>query len=218
MSLKEKIEVELNKVKQMNRTQKISYFKTYYMVPCIVVIVVIALAIWFIADTVFQKKNVSFGVVYNVNISDETETLLTDGYMERYGYDSKKCMTAISRDNLFDGTAQQMDAYSSQMALFAQIAAGEVHYLIVDKSMLDVMQTGGIFASVDEVLSDEMYKNVQDSVVILSDEDGKEYVGAIDLCKLKIVPDCDNGAYLCISVSTPDEQYPDRLVGLLLGK
>lgn len=74
----------------MNKEQKISYIKTYYLGPIVVAIAVLMFIIWFVLETVvFHKEVLLSGCTVNVRISDETKSYLTDGLLEYLGGDSK---------------------------------------------------------------------------------------------------------------------------------
>lgn len=50
------------------------------------------------------------GVAFGVELTEEQKFELTEGYLEYYGYDKKKSSAHVATDNMFEGTAQQMDA------------------------------------------------------------------------------------------------------------
>lgn len=214
--MKEKIEAELNKISEMNKQQKWDYFKSYYMVKCILLFIGLLLFIWFVKDVFFQKKAVNAGCVYGVEISDEEKNALTDGFLEYYNYDKNKYCAYISTDNMFEGTAQQMDANTHEMALFAQIAAGEIYYLILDKDTFYAMKNGGIYMTLDEAFPKGLPKVFSDSTVELTDEESNEtYEVGIDLKKAGILNDGREG-YLVFTVGIPDKEYPGLFLNYLL--
>ena len=74
----------------MNKEQKWEYFKAYYLAKTICVVIAIILLIWFVNDTILQKKVVSAGCVYNVPVSDDAKEALTTGFLDYYHYDKNK--------------------------------------------------------------------------------------------------------------------------------
>ena len=133
MGIREKISKEKAKVSGMNKEQKWEYFKVYYLAKTICVAIGIILLIWFVNDTILQKKVVSAGCVYSVFVSDDAKEALTTGYLEYYHYDLDKYEAFVSTDNMFEDTEQKMDANAQEMALITQASAGEIHYLILDR-------------------------------------------------------------------------------------
>lgn len=214
--MREKIEAEINKISQMNKEQKWDYYKSYYLSWTIVLVIGLALLAWFISDTVFQKKIVNAGCVYGVEISEEEKTALTEGYLNYYKYNPKKYVSYISTDNMFEGTEQQMDANAHEMALFAQIAAGEVYYLILDKENLDMLSKGGIYSSLEDLFPSGLPNEVSDCIVDLVDPDnGKLYPAAIDLKKAGIFNDNREG-YLVFTVGIPNMEYPGMFIEYII--
>jgi len=211
--VRDKYITEKEKISQMNRDQKWDYFKTYYLAKTIVLFVAIVLFIWFVKDTFFQKKIANAGCVYGVEISEEEKVALTEGYLDYYSIDKKKYGAYISTDNMFEDTEQKMDANAHEMALFAQIAAGEIYYLILDKENFEKMSNGGIFASLDEVFADEgLPEEIKDRTVkIIDKESGVEYNAAIDLRGTGLFND-DTEAYLVFTIGIPDKEYPKRFL------
>jgi len=211
-NIKEKLKVEKDKISQMNKDQKWDYFKTYYLVKVIVATIAAVLLVWFVKDTFFQKKIANSGCVYGVEITDEEKKILTEGFLDYYNYDNRKYCAYISTDNMFEGTEQKMDANAQEMALFAQIAAGEIYYLILDEENFDRMSNGGIFASLDEIFEGNLPDEIRDKTVKLIDEaTGEEYNVAIDITDMGIFRDGRKGV-LVFTVGIPDKEYPQRFL------
>lgn len=214
--MKEKITEELNKISNMDKAQKWDYFKTYYLVKTIALVIGLVLLVWFIKDTFLQKKIVNAGCVYGVEISEEERIALTEGYLKYYDINPKKYASYVSTDNMFEGTEQQMDANAHEMALIAQATAGEVFYLILDRENLEMMENSGIILSLDEAFIGEVPKVELDSLVSLKNpETNESYNAAIDLKKAGILKDGREG-YLVFTIGIPDSGYPKRFLDYLI--
>ena len=213
--MKQKIQDELNKISQMTREQKWEYFKSYYLVKTIALVIGLALFVWFIKDTFFQKTPVNSGCVFGVEISDEERYALTEGYLDYYNYNHKKYCAYISTDNMFEGTDQQMDANSHEMALLAQVAAGEIYYFILDEENLNMLSNAGIYSSLDVLFSNGMPRRFENCAVEMNDPDsGEKYDAAIDLKKAGIFNDGREG-YLVFTIGVPDSDYPSDFLNYL---
>lgn len=214
--MKKKITEELNKFSQMNKEQKISYYKSYYLLPTIALLIGLILLLWFIKDTFFQKKAVNSGCVYGVEITEEEKYALTEGYLDYYDYNKKKYCAYLSTDNMFENTEQQMDANAHEMALIAQITAGDIYYLIYDKENLLKMENGGVYASLSDLFSDEALEKMKDSLIELKNpETGESYPAAIDIKKAGMFGGKKDG-YLIFTIGIPDDEYPKRFLEYLL--
>lgn len=214
--MKEKIVTELKKISNMNKGQKWEYFKSYYLVKSVVAVICLLLFVWFVKDVFFQKKVVNAGCVYGIEISEEERLALTDGYLNYYNYNPRKYCAYISTDNMFEGTEQKMDASTHEMALFAQVAAGEIYYFIVDRNNLDMMANGGIYASLDELFPEGLPKEIKQCTIELVDPDTQNlYAAAIDLKKAGVLND-GREAYLVFTVGIPDMEYPEKFLSYLM--
>lgn len=213
MNISEKIKEEYNKIREMDSKKRWDYYKTYYLKATIVAVVCLILFGWFIKDTFFQPEPVCMGCAYGIELSDEQKNVLTNGYMKYYGYNPKKCSAYVATDNMFEGTAQQMDASSHEMALFAQIAAGQIYYLILDEYTLNLFSNGGVYAGLDEVLPANVVDELGDAVYTLTDsETNTKYKAAIDLKKLGfLTEDWQHDGYLVFTIARPDDDFPKRL-------
>lgn len=214
--IKEFIDTELNKVSNMNKEQKWDYFKSYYLAKTVCAVICLVLLLWFIKDTFFQKEIVSAGCVYGIDISEDEKLALTDGYIEYYRYNPKKYCAYVSTDNMFEGTEQQMDANAHEMALFAQIAAGEIYYLILDKENFDMMANGEIYASLNDLFIDGLPEGIKDCTVELTDsETGELYPAAVDLKKSGLLGANKDG-YLVFTVGVRDKEFPKKFLAYLM--
>lgn len=203
----------------MDKARRKSYLMTYYKWPAIFFVIGLVLFAWFVKDTFFQPEPVSMGCAFGVTLTEEEKTLLTDGYLEYYGHDPKKNVAVVATDNMFEGTAQQMDANGNQMALFAQIAAGEIYYLILDDYLLELYSNGGVYCGLNEVLPKDVVQKLVDSGCTrqLTDPDtGEVYEAAIDLKSIGFLTKEDPDGYLIYTIARPDEGYPLRLYEYLV--
>ena len=216
MGINEKLSKEKDKVSGMNKEQKWEYFKAYYLAKTICVVIAIILLIWFVNDTILQKKVVSAGCVYNVPVSDDAKEALTIGFLDYYHYDKNKYEAFVSIDNMFEDTEQKMDANAQEMALITQASAGEIHYLILDRNNFDRYASGGIYASLDELFKDGLPEKVKDKVIYADEpESGISYPAAIDLSDTKLFGDSKE-ALLVFTIGIPDKDYPKKFLDYIL--
>lgn len=160
---------ERSKFSSMNKEQKISYIKTYYLGPIVVAIAVLMFIIWFVLETVvFHKEVLLSGCTVNVRISDETKSYLTDGLLEYLGGDSKKQIVNLNSDNYVDYSkddsapyGEGMNGYMDQTMLFTQIAAGDFAYMILDESALLNIGESEYFGALDDVLNEDIIEEYE---------------------------------------------------------
>lgn len=210
------INTEKNKISQMDKNQKWDYFKTYYMAKTIALVVVIVLLTWFIKDTFFQKKIANSGCVYGVELTDEEKIKLTEGYLDYYDIDKRRYCAYISTDNMFEATEQKMDASTHEMALFAQIAAHEIYYLILDEENFYRLANGGVYASLDDIFTEGLPDEIKNKTITFTDQEtGDECAVAIDLKGNGLFSD-GREAFLVFTVGIKDKEYPGRFLDYIL--
>lgn len=211
MTIREYITEELNKVSKMDRAKKWDYYKTYYKWPSIILLIGIILFAWFVKDTFFKPNEASMGCAYSVMITDDQKEYLTDGYLDAYGLKKNRNVAYLDVDNMFEGTEQKLDASGQQMALIAQIAGGQIHYLILDEELLNMYSNSGIYCDLSEVLPGDVMNELTDSVYTLHDPElDIDYKAAIDLNSIGFLEGSHKG-YLVFTIGIPDEDYPLRL-------
>lgn len=191
LSWRESIELEKKKIEEMSSKEKLSYFKTYYLKKVVVSIFMLVLLIWFIVDMVNSNKEILIaGCMVNVEVGSAGYYYMTDDYLEYADVNSKKNIAYLAvgnRLNFLDG--QDMDNYSYEMALIAQLAAGDFHYMILDKSALERFQSLDVYVDMEEVLTKEQLEEYKDAIVYLeSEEKGSEKeAAAIELTDTQLV-------------------------------
>lgn len=178
-SVNDEKKAQRQKFKTMTRQQKLSYIRTYYLAPGIVVFLVLVFALWFFLETVVLHKDVLVaGCTINVKITDETYDKLTDGLLSYLGGDSAKEVANLSKDNYVDYDSDEvMEGYMDQTMLFTQIAAGEFSYMVVDESALCSIYESGYLADLNKVLGKDYIDSIPYDLYKIQYEDGDEVVG-----------------------------------------
>ena len=72
MTFKESIKNEKEKWKQMNGKQRLSYYKSYYLVPTVIALIVIIFLINIILDMTVRKKEILVNII-TVNVVKEED-------------------------------------------------------------------------------------------------------------------------------------------------
>ena len=146
MTFKENIQNEKNKWNNMNWKQRFSYFKTYYMIPLIVILIIISVIVYLILQTlVFGKDIIMAGVVANFDLSDEAIESVETGYMDFVdGNTRKDCV------NYYSIFVSEED-YNSIMAIDTRIASSTIDFMIVDKEVYELLNGRSAYANLENV-------------------------------------------------------------------
>lgn len=177
MTFKENIENEKKKWKNMNGKQRLSYFKSYYLVPLIVAIVIIAVVVDILLQTVILKKDIIMsGIVFNHELSDEAIEAFEHDYIEFVDANPKKEQAGIS----FNPVSEE--DYTSLMVVQTSVGARTLDFVIVDKMAYEVLNGSMFYANLEEVIDSDRLSQVEDKILTTKDvETGEEYKAAIDI-------------------------------------
>lgn len=150
-SLKEKIKNEIEKIAAMDGKQKLSYFKTYYLIPTIIVVFLLACLVSFLFDAVFARKQILYsGGICSCTVSEEGKRILTEDFWDELN-GTKRQEVVLSDDLILSYT--EADAYNNQStdaALFTFLATGEFHYLLMDTQIVRHIVEMNAFVDISE--------------------------------------------------------------------
>lgn len=207
---------ELEKVKKMNGKQKWSYYKTYYLGPTIVIIILILCLAWFLYDSIISNKKILYsGGIMGVDITEEGRSYLSDEYLNYLGGNPKKEMIALSADNFLTVSEEEaLNADGMDMALYAQISVGEYDYFVMSKGTLEKYKAFEIYVDPTNLCKEVGIE--EDKIVI--DEESKlpMAIDITDICGDKIGA---SEEYYLVFVNVKNVPEEDkRFLEYLLGK
>ena len=104
------------------------------------------------------------GCFVNVTISEEGVLFLTDEYMTFCGKTDRDVTTVVALDesvNVYGELPVSTDAYE-EMALLAQLSAGEYQYMILDEAGLERFAQLELYADLEEILDEESCLTLRD--------------------------------------------------------
>ena len=176
MTLKESIEQEIKKIREMDNGKRWEYFKTYYLLKTIITLCVLLLILHLIYSIHLGGREVlASGCFINVEISEEGAYFLTDEYLGYCEKTDKDAVANLSLGNIFNFFSENpLDNNSYEMALLTQVSAGEYQYMILDKTGLERFAQLDIYSDLEEILSDAQKRQLKEQMVYLPLQDGKE--------------------------------------------
>lgn len=212
MTFKEYVSNEKRKWKNMNGKQKWDYYKSYYLVPTIVILVIFVIVVDILLQTVILKKDILMsGTVYNhyTELEDEAIDSFQEGYLNYIGANKKKEKAYIGYDYITE------DDYNSIMILQTTVAAGTLDFLIVDKTSFDYLLNQTVYGDISQYLDTATMEKYKSKIIEAKDEETKTiYPAAIDISDTEYAKKYLGGedAYLVFIINTP---HPDQMQGLL---
>lgn len=187
MKIKEKWKLRVSEFKQMDSRQRWSYFKKYYLLKCIIALIFLAMVLHFGFDIRQNHREVlASGCLVDVEISPQGVVYLTDDYLSACHKNPKASVSYLSTDNTLSFSSDApLDQDSYEMALIAQISAGEYSYMILDEQALGYFVESDFYADLGKVLSKEQYHRLEWRLNYQNMQDGK-YPVALCLDKTDI--------------------------------
>lgn len=191
-TLKETIAMEKEKWSRMDAKQRWNYFKSYYLIATIAIVVVIAMLISLINTVHKSSREVLLGgILINTEAVEELSEFLTTDYVAYVGGDTQKQQAEVSLHNYLN-QQDDLTSASNRMNIMVRIAAREFDYMILDESALREYEEQSVFADLRLVLLPEQLEEYKERLVELhfyeKQEDGTPiqkgdatYVGAIDI-------------------------------------
>ena len=175
-------------MKGLTWKERFQHFWEYYKWIAIAAVVVIAMTISIVSSVVQNSKEMLYsGVCINLSMSDEGNAYLTEGWFAQLGGNEKKQQIELvpMALNLEANALTDVESANNEK-LIAMVTTGELDYMLMDASALTNAGKNGMFAPLDEFLSQEMIAKFEGKIVTLQ-VDGKNYLAAIDISDLPFV-------------------------------
>lgn len=178
-SRKRLLSVEREKIAAMDRKQKLRYFKDYYLMPALVVIIAIFCVLWFLFDAFFSRKNVLYtGALVGCEVTDEGKEYLTEGFLEVIGGRSGKDTILLSEDLWIIFSEEDAESYqAADSNIYVNIAAGDFDYMLIDGTVIGQYASLDAFADLEEyvrryqIAEEDIYTQDGKAIAVkLSDE------------------------------------------------
>jgi len=183
--LRNKAGIPLSELKEilapMTWRERLEYFWEYYKIVFYVLIAIVLIINSIIG--IKRMPNIVFnGIAANVVVPDGAESYLMEDWLQEIGGDPEKervsfnLITFPSREELI--TEDEL-AYAQQAA--SLVSAQMLDYVLMDKNALEYYLGDRIFASLENVLTQEQLKQFENKLVYLEEGDGTIYPVAIDI-------------------------------------
>lgn len=175
MTIRESINQEIKKIEGMNGRKRWEYFKTYYLAKTIIAFGIAIMLLHLVYSIHLGGREVlASGCLVNVEISDNGERFLTDEYVTFCGESEKDAVAYVSLGNRFDFSGDhQIQDNAYEIALLAQISAGEYQYMILDEQGLKYFMKLDVYSNLDNVLTDSQKERLSQRMVYQTLQDGK---------------------------------------------
>lgn len=159
MAIKDEIKEERQLIRQGTLKQKIQYFKDYYLVRTIVVVIAVVLVAAMFRSIIFRKDTVLSGVLINSNVtvSEDLFAELTDIFLAEQGQDPDEvAVELIGNLSYTIGDKDKLqENYATIEVLSSRISGGLLDFVIGDLDSVSMFAYSECFTDLREVLNEE---------------------------------------------------------------
>lgn len=206
MTFSENLQNEKKKWKNMNGRQRWDYFKSYYMIPTIIILFIVICAVTFILQSFVLRKDVILsGFFIDEYLEAETIDSFESGLLEYIGGDKKSEEVDI-------GSYQMSDtSNTTQMIVTANISADALDFIIMDQNAFDRFSTYDMLGSLDNYLPADVYSEYEAAGKIANGTDSEtneEFPAGIDISGTRFAKENwpDQTVYLCFTVNSEKQE------------
>jgi len=182
MSFKERMNIEKEKLKQMDTKGKVEYIWEYYKFWIIGTLAMMIL-IYGLVDAQIENSKETYIYVTMVNsqLVSSGETSLLDDFADSIGIDTSEKKVILDTSIQMDAEVSSEYSMNSSAKMFAQFAAKTIDVTVMNKDMIDFFDDKDAFASLDKVLPADFYNAHKDNFITGTDSEGNEYICAMDI-------------------------------------
>ena len=170
-SLARKAAEEKEKFSQMSGQQKLSYFRSYYLLPCVGILLGIFFAGTMIRDIIRGSGEILIsGMLLNTYLTDGADEPLKDDYLEYLGKEGAK-VKGKARVDLSQYSMDLTDGEPGagyiqvEMAVVTRLSAGSVDFILADESAYEYLGSHGMMCDPQEALTKETFEKYRDHIV-----------------------------------------------------
>lgn len=229
MTFKDEMQSEKTKWKEMTGRQRLQYFKDYYMLKAIVVVIILAVVVSLIRTITRNSREVLLsGYFINVTADEEFYTKLEDGYFSYREGNPKKQQVDLGTDITISpaGNGMTQTDTANKAKVMALISGKLADYMIMDSSEFEEWNMEGVYADLSEVMTDEQLEELAPYLTEVTDEEtGNTYPAAIRLDETELAEEYDLTAlygdgsiYLVIMQGAPNLEEMSDFVNYILNK
>lgn len=159
--VKDFVTTEKAKKQPMTFKQKVDYFKDYYLLKVVLVLIALVFVGLFIKDAIKNSKTIYTGGTVGFDIYQEKYPLLCDGFISYLGDDYKGKNANFGGNALMVPEGQEYDKNSIETAFIAQLNAGMYDYLFMTEKQFEYFAEVEFYQDLSYLQSDPKYSELE---------------------------------------------------------
>ncbi|MCR5273781.1 MAG: hypothetical protein K6E26_00300 [Clostridiales bacterium] len=213
-SLKTSLSEEKKKLSNMTFQQKLQYFRDYYLIKVLIVLAILLVVVWLAHDIIQNKKIVYAGAGVGIDISEDGNDFLSDGFIKYLGDGYSKKKASYGGNVIFVPTSGDYNESSVEMAFISQLEGDMFQYLLVSKEKYEYFMSFEIFLDLSTLTN---YSNYSQSEILSSTSGTPEAIRLSDTMKEKLGVRQDE-VYLCFSIKKDHREMNEKMLDYLMSE
>lgn len=209
--VKETVTTEETKKQPMTFKQKLEYFKDYYLIKVILIILALVFVGLFIKDAIKNSKTIYTGGTVGFDLYEDKNSFLTDGFINYLGDGYKGKTAKFGGNALLVPEGQEYDKNSIETAFVAQVNAGMYNYLFMTKKQFEYFEEVDFYQDISYLQNDPKYADI-DFVTGITGETVAIRLSENVLTKLGL---SDSDIYLVFAIKKDQDDLNAKFVDYL---
>ena len=211
-SIKTSFSKEKEKFSKMDFQQKVQYFKDYYLIKLLIVLAIVGVVVWLAHDILQNKKMIYAGAGVSVNITDDGEDFLTDGFIRYLGDDYSKKTASYGGNVLLVPSSGDVNENSVETAFISQVQTDFFQYLFFTEKKYEYFSSFEFFLDLSTLSNFSKYS---ESGVLTSPSGKPEAIKLPESAKEKIGVREEEDIYLCFVGIKDHKELNEKMLDYL---
>ena len=182
-------EFNRNAFKAMSILEKADYIFAYYKLPLVIIGVVLTALVTIVYHAITDKDAVVYAAYCNIVPNEEADGVLTDGFIEHIGVDSREYEVVAYRElyiSTDDSIQNHQYAYASKLKLLGSIDGEKLDVVIMNREAYDLLSGWGYLMDLEDACAQSsadrslIEGSIVSNTVILSDNRIEVELGEAD--------------------------------------
>ena len=180
-SLSDEIREQNAKLKNASLKDKLLYFKDYYLLTTLGVIVICAFVFSLAYTMITAPRDTAFGAFFFNDTGDSSNTELIDHFVEYMGIDSSKQNAYIDSSMVYSANFSDFDAYAQLEKAMAAITASDLDVIVGDTETIDYFAKCDCLGDITTILPDDLLETHKDHLYYAETGSGESVPVGIDV-------------------------------------
>ena len=180
-SLSDEIREQNAKLKNASLKDKLLYFKDYYLLTTLGVIVICAFVFSLAYTMITAPRDTAFGAFFFNDTGDFSDTQLIDHFVAYRGIDTSKQNAYIDSGMIYSADFSDFDAFAQLEKAMAAITANDVDVIVGDTETIDYFAKCDCLGDITSVLPDDLLETHKDRLYYAETGSGDKIPVGIDV-------------------------------------